>query len=203
MASKARVAPGAGGLLFLPYFSGERTPINDPQARGVIAGLSLAHTREQLFRAILEGVACGVRHNVETLAQIGAEVKRVVAVGGGAQTDIWLQIVSDVAGLRQEVPAVTVGACYGDAFTVERPTDSGRHLNLYQVAEELARCLTHIFLKDADGRRPVFGGTRMFHEDPHWRDVLLFYEYFHGNHRAGLGASSLPSRTMRLSPSHR
>src|SRR5262252_1538103 len=112
----ARVAPGAGGLLFLPYFSGERTPINDPQARGVIAGLSLAHTREQLFRAILEGVGCGVRHNVETLAQIGGQVNRVVAVGGGAQTDIWLQIVSDVAGLRQEVPAVTVGACYGDAF---------------------------------------------------------------------------------------
>ncbi|MEJ8855542.1 FGGY-family carbohydrate kinase [Variovorax robiniae] len=112
----ARVAPGAGGLVFLPYFSGERTPINDPQARGVIAGLSLAHTREQLFRAILEGVACGVRHNVETLAQLGAQARRVVAVGGGAQTDTWLQIVSDVSGLRQEVPTLTLGACYGDAF---------------------------------------------------------------------------------------
>jgi len=112
----AHVAPGAGGLVFLPYFSGERTPINDPLARGVIAGLSLAHSRDQVFRAILEGVACGVRHNVETLARIGAQVDRVVAVGGGAQTDTWLQIVSDVAGLRQEVPAITLGACYGDAF---------------------------------------------------------------------------------------
>ncbi|WP_213953516.1 FGGY family carbohydrate kinase [Variovorax sp. dw_954] len=112
----ARVAPGAGGLVFLPYFSGERTPLNDPLARGVIAGLSLAHTREQLFRAILEGVACGVRHNVETLAQLGAQTRRVVAVGGGAQTDTWLQIVSDVSGLRQEVPSLTLGACYGDAF---------------------------------------------------------------------------------------
>ncbi len=112
----AHVAPGAGGLVFLPYFSGERTPINDPLARGVIAGLSLAHSRNQLFRAILEGVACGVRHNVETLTGIGAQVNRVVAVGGGAQTDTWLQIVSDVAGLRQEVPAITLGACYGDAF---------------------------------------------------------------------------------------
>ena len=112
----ARVAPGAGGLVFLPYFSGERTPINDPLARGVIAGLSLVHSRDQVFRAILEGVACGVRHNIETLAQIGADVKRVVAVGGGAQTDTWLQIVSDVAGLRQEVPSITVGASYGDAF---------------------------------------------------------------------------------------
>ncbi len=112
----ARVAPGAGGLVFLPYFSGERTPINDPLARGVIAGLSLAHTREQLFRAVLEGVACGVRHNVETLAALGAQVQRVVAVGGGAQTDTWLQIVSDVCGVRQEVPTITIGACYGDAF---------------------------------------------------------------------------------------
>ncbi|MDM0113654.1 FGGY family carbohydrate kinase [Variovorax sp. J22R133] len=112
----ARVAPGAGGLVFLPYFSGERTPLNDPLARGLMAGLSLAHTRDQMFRAILEGVACGVRHNVETLADLGAHVGRVVAVGGGAQTDTWLQIVSDVSGLRQEVPTVTVGACYGDAF---------------------------------------------------------------------------------------
>jgi xylulokinase len=112
----SRVAPGAGGLVFLPYFSGERTPLNDPRARGVIAGLSLAHTRDQVFRAILEGVACGVRHNLETFAQLGAHAQRIVAVGGGAQTDTWLQIVSDVSGVRQEVPAITVGACYGDAF---------------------------------------------------------------------------------------
>ena len=115
-AAAARVAPGAGGLVCLPYFSGERTPLNDRLARGVIAGLSLAHSRDHVFRAILEGVACGVRHNVETLAQLGAKADRVVAVGGGAQTDTWLQIVSDVSGLRQEVPAITVGASYGDAF---------------------------------------------------------------------------------------
>jgi xylulokinase len=115
-AAAARVAPGAGGLVCLPYFSGERTPLNDRLARGVIAGLNLAHSRDHVFRAILEGVACGVRHNLETLGQIGASVRRVVAVGGGAQTDTWLQIVSDVSGQRQEVPEVTLGACYGDAF---------------------------------------------------------------------------------------
>ena len=82
----------------------------------MIAGLSLAHSRDHVFRAILEGVACGVRHNLETLAQLGARAERVVAVGGGAQTDTWLQIVSDVSGQRQEVPDVTLGACYGDAF---------------------------------------------------------------------------------------
>ena len=78
---------------------------------------------------------------------------------------------------------------YGDAFTVECPTGSGRQMNLYQVAEEIGRRLANIFLKDKDGRRPVYGGTHKFQEDPHWRDCLLFYEYFHGDNGAGLGAS--------------
>ncbi len=78
---------------------------------------------------------------------------------------------------------------YGDTFTVECPTGSGRQMNLYQIAEEITRRLTNIFLKDADGRRPVYGGTRKFQEDPHWRDCLQFYEYFHGDNGAGLGAS--------------
>jgi len=112
----ARVAPGAEGLLVLPYFSGERTPINDPLARGVIAGLSLSHTREQLFRAVLEGVGFGVRQNLETFAHIGSRINRVVAVGGGAQTDTWMQIVSDICGVSQQVPEVTIGASLGDAF---------------------------------------------------------------------------------------
>ena len=80
-------------------------------------------------------------------------------------------------------------AYYGNDFTIECPTGSGRHMNLYQVAEELTRRLTHIFLRDDQGRRPVYGGTRTFQEDPHWRDYLSFYEYFHGDNGAGLGAS--------------
>jgi hypothetical protein len=78
---------------------------------------------------------------------------------------------------------------YGDEFTVECPTGSGRLMNLYQVAEEISHRLVNIFLKDKDGRRPVYGGIRKFQEDPHWRDCLLFYEYFHGDNGAGLGAS--------------
>ena len=78
---------------------------------------------------------------------------------------------------------------YGDDFTVECPTGSGRRMNLYQVAEEISRRLANIFLKDKDGRRPVYGGTRKLQEDPHWRDCLLFYEYFHGDNGAGLGAN--------------
>jgi hypothetical protein len=78
---------------------------------------------------------------------------------------------------------------YGDGFTVECPTNSGQRLTLLQVAEEIARRLIRIFLRDEDGRRPVYGGARKFQEDPYWRNYLLFYEYFHGDNGAGLGAS--------------
>ncbi|MBZ9750166.1 FGGY-family carbohydrate kinase [Deinococcus sp. HMF7604] len=115
-AQAAALPPGADGLLLLPYFSGERTPINDPQARGVLAGLTLSHTRAHLFRAALEGVGYGIRHNLEALRDLGADVRRLVAVGGGTRGRTWLQLVSDITGQPQEVPQVTVGASYGDAF---------------------------------------------------------------------------------------
>jgi hypothetical protein len=78
---------------------------------------------------------------------------------------------------------------YGDDFKVECPTGSGRRMTLYQVAEELSRRLANMFLKDTNGRRPVYGGSQKFQGDPHWRDLILFYEYFHGDNGAGLGAS--------------
>jgi len=78
---------------------------------------------------------------------------------------------------------------YGNSFTVECPTGSGRMLNLWQVADELARRLTSIFLRDPGGRRPMYGGSEKFQTDPHWRDLILFYEYFHGDNGAGIGAS--------------
>jgi hypothetical protein len=80
-------------------------------------------------------------------------------------------------------------AYYGNDFTIECPTGSGRMMTLYQVAEEITRRLSSIFLKDRNGRRPVYGGTTMFQENPDWRDLVLFYEYFHGDNGAGLGAS--------------
>ena len=78
---------------------------------------------------------------------------------------------------------------YGDDFKVECPTGSGKYMTLYEVAMELSRRLSSIFLKDGDGKRPVYGGTKKFQEDPHWKDYILFYEYFHGDNGAGLGAS--------------
>ncbi len=111
-----RVEPGANGLVMLPYFAGERAPIADPWARGVVCGLTLRHGRGHLYRAVLEATAYGVRHIVETIRAAGAAERRFVAVGGGTKNPLWTQIVSDVLGVDQEIPRVTIGAAYGDAL---------------------------------------------------------------------------------------
>ena len=107
---------GSGGLITLPYFSGERSPINDVHAKGVIFGLSLSHSRAHLYRSLLEGIGYGLRHNIEAMAEVGAHPRRLVAIGGGVRDPLWLQICSDVAGLPQDVPRQTIGAAYGDAY---------------------------------------------------------------------------------------
>ena len=116
VAEAAGVAAGSDGLLVLPYFAGERTPIFDARARGVIAGLSLRHDRAHLFRAVYEGIAYGIRQILELLDSRLATVHRLVAVGGGTQSGLWTQIVSDVTGREQMVPEQAIGACYGDAL---------------------------------------------------------------------------------------
>src|ERR1700732_3988630 len=78
---------------------------------------------------------------------------------------------------------------YGDNFKIECPTGSGNSMNLFEVSREIASRLTRIFLRDEAGGRPVFGGAEKFQSDPYWRDHLLFYEYFHGDNGAGIGAS--------------
>ncbi len=78
---------------------------------------------------------------------------------------------------------------YGDNFKIECPTGSGNLMNLFEVAREIANRLTKIFVRDDAGRRPVYGGSEKFQTDPHWKDFILFYEYFHGDNGAGLGAS--------------
>ena len=89
---------------------------------------------------------------------------------------------------------------YGDNFKIECPTGSGNSMNLFEVAREIANRLTRIFLRDEAGRRPVFGGAEKFQNDPHWRDCLLFYEYFHGDNGAGIGASHQTGWTGLVAP---
>ena len=112
----ATVPPGAEGLLFLPYFSGERTPIHDPQAKGAFFGLNLTHTRGHMYRALIEGIAYGTAHVVETYRDVGVDLARILAVGGGTQNALWLQATSDTSQVDQVVCEKTVGASYGDAF---------------------------------------------------------------------------------------
>ena len=92
------------------------SPIADPNARGIIAGLSIEHTQGDLYRSALEAIALGVRHNIEAITEAGGNIERIVAVGGGTQGSLWTQIVSDVTGLPQQIATVTIGASYGAAF---------------------------------------------------------------------------------------
>jgi xylulokinase len=115
-AEAATSPPGARGLIVLPHFSGERTPLHDPGARGAVFGLDLTHGRGDLYRALLEGIACATRAITETYAEAGQRPARVRAVGGGTRNRVWLQATSDLTRLDQTLCNVTIGAAYGDAF---------------------------------------------------------------------------------------
>jgi hypothetical protein len=91
-------------------------------------------------------------------------------------------------------------AFYGGEFKVQCPTGSGRYMTLFEVARELVHRLAGTFLRDANGRRPVYGEMAKFQEDPHWRDLILFHEYFHGDNGAGLGASHQTGWTGVIAP---
>ncbi len=110
------VGPGANGLLILPYFAGERTPLLDPNARGTICGLTLSHGRGHLYRALMEATAFGACHILDAMKEAGASTSHSFAVGGGTTGGLWPQIVSDITGLTQHITEQSVGACYGDAM---------------------------------------------------------------------------------------
>jgi xylulokinase len=117
LVSEAADAPtGSDGLVVLPHFAGERSPIFDPGARGVVAGLTLRHRRGHLFRAVYEGIGYGIRQILDAMADSAGAPSRILAVGGGTQGGLWTQIVSDITGREQLVPAQTIGASYGGAL---------------------------------------------------------------------------------------
>ncbi|MDR1929730.1 MAG: FGGY-family carbohydrate kinase [Treponema sp.] len=109
-------SPGAEGLLLLPYFAGERTPINKPGARGALFGMTLRTKAGDVYRAFQEALGYGVRHNIEALAEAGVTAKRIFAVGGIAKSRQFLRIISDITGCPQLIPREKTGAAYGDAF---------------------------------------------------------------------------------------
>ncbi len=128
--------PGADGLLFAPYLSGERTPHADPDVRGAFTGLSLEHDRGALVRALLEGVAYGLRDSLELLRGLGVDALVGRASGGGARSRLWLEIVASVLGLPLELTAVEEGAAYGAALL------AGVRAGLWSDADEaVAACV--------------------------------------------------------------
>jgi len=174
----------------------------------------------QVLRRMLDEEEFLSPHGIRALSRVHAEHPYVLRVDGIESRVSYLPAESDSGmfggnsnwrgPVWMPVNALIIRALlhyhmyFGDDFTVECPTGSGRQLTLYQVAEEIAARLERIFRRGEDGRRPVFGGTRLFQEDPHWRDYIPFYEYFHGDNGAGLGAShqtgwtGLIARTMHL-----
>jgi xylulokinase len=115
-AEAARAPAGSEGLIFLPYLTGERTPYPDPNARGVFMGLTLRHDKAHLCRAVLEGVAYGLRDSLELMVELGLEIRQIRASGGGARSDLWRQILADVFDTELVVINVTEGAAYGAAL---------------------------------------------------------------------------------------
>ncbi len=110
------IPAGSDGLITLPYFAGERTPLNDPQARGVIFGLTLNHTRRHLYKSALEGVGYSIAQHLDILREHGLPLNKIMAVGGGAKNAPWLQIIADICGEPIHTAAVTLGASFGDAL---------------------------------------------------------------------------------------
>jgi xylulokinase len=164
--------PGANGLDLLPYLSGERTPIHDPDARGVVFGLTLKHTRADLARAALEGIAQGIRRNVEVMREIGVPITRLRAVGGGVGNPAWLQAVTDCLGRSQEVVAQR-GAAYGDAIlaaigvgALERD-EVGSWVSVDRTTEP-DRGLAQLYERQASRQRRLYEATRtIMHEVAH------------------------------------
>jgi hypothetical protein len=183
--------------------------IHDPTKRGFNQRVMLSVMDEGKLRRVLATMLDEKEflspYGIRALSQRHAEQPYVFQTGGQDYCVSYLPAESDNGmfggnsnwrgPIWMPVNALIIRALlqyyvyYGNDFTVECPTGSGQRMNLYQVAEELARRLGNIFLRDKDGKRPVYGGSKKFQDDPHWRDLILFYEYFHGDNGAGLGAS--------------
>jgi xylulokinase len=132
----ARWDPGTEGLLFAPYLQGERTPHADPDVRGAFTGLSLRHDRGALARAVLEGVAYGLRDSLELLRALGCEPTVGRVSGGGARSDLWLRIVASVLGIPLERTESDAGAAYGAALL------AGVRAGVFaDVGEAVSRCI--------------------------------------------------------------
>ncbi len=134
---------GSQGLITLPYFAGERTPINDPNARGLIFGLLLKHTRAHMYKSALEGIGFSINQQIKIMeSHNDVNIDSIYAAGGGVKNEIWMQIVSDIIGKKIIIPSVTIGASYGDAMMAaisactegfEKFSDITKHIKIGRI----------------------------------------------------------------------
>lgn len=154
------ISPGSDGLIILPYFQGERMPIQDPAAKGVMFGLNLQHTRGHIVHAAFEGIGYGIAQNLDLIRNAGIVLDKVTAVGGGTKSLLWLQTVSNICGITQIVPEITIGASYGDALmaglavgTIESP----------EKIKELVK-IKHVIEPDMEKHREYKKYRDIYHE---------------------------------------
>jgi xylulokinase len=152
-AEAAAAGAGAGGIVLTPYFLGEKTPLNDPLARGTITGLHLGHGRGHLFRALLEGTAFGFRHHADVLRELGVRLDLVNLTGGGSRSPLWRQIIADVLGLPVTHRGHSAGAALGAAFA------AGMSVGEFDAWDGIAR------LAPAAGRAEPDPGTARRYDD--------------------------------------
>jgi xylulokinase len=158
-------------VVVLPYFSGERTPLHDPQARGLVFGLGLGHTRADVYRAVLESVGYSIRHNLEALEEQGCSARRILAVGGGTRNPAWMQMVSDIAGIAQDIPGEQIGASYGDAFL------AGVGVGLFQGTVEIRRWVrSGRTVRPDAGNRTAYDGCYRIYRELYRRNADLMRE---------------------------
>jgi hypothetical protein len=180
-----------------------------PATQGLAGRRMMSTVNETKLRRILEkmldekeflgqhGIRAMSRYHVENpyVFELGGQSWKVGYLPGDSDSGMfggnsnWRGPVWMPVNFLLVVGMARLGAYYGDTFKVEFPTGSGKEMNLFEVSQALAERLIGTFVKDKSGRRPVFGGAEKFQTDPHWRDNLLFYEYFHGDTGAGIGAS--------------
>ena len=111
-----KIDPGCDGLITLPYWAGERTPINDPRAKGILFGLTLSHTRAHIYRSALEAVAFSINQQLRLMKDHNIPIDQIFITGGGTLNEVWMQIIADVLGISISSPLVNIGASFGDAL---------------------------------------------------------------------------------------
>ncbi|MCJ7519365.1 MAG: FGGY-family carbohydrate kinase [Anaerolineaceae bacterium] len=155
--------PGAKGLISLPYFEGERTPIYDSEAKGLLLGLTLSHTRADIYRSLLEGIAFGIRHMIDTMLEEGAKPRRIIGASGGTKNREWMQIVSDIANIEMTILEQDSSASYGDAFM------AGVGVGYYQNLKESSK-----WVRKVTSVKPNPVNTQIY--EPYYRIFRRLYE---------------------------